>query len=280
MFKKALLCVMACLPMLSAASDKLIVGASPTPHAEILEQVKPVLAKQGVDLEIRVFTDYIQPNAQLAEKRIDANFFQHQPFMNEFNRTRGTSIVKVADVFIAPFGAYSRKVKNVKDLREAALIAIPNDAVNAGRALQLLHQAGVLQLADPTNNMATERDIVANPKRVVIKQFEAPMLPRTLSEVDLSIINTTFALEAKLDIGAGALRPTEASVPIAFDRAGITPENGFAQMEVAFRHPIRLIANALVDEVLVAPTRVRRAVNDHSPLPAPALNQSVQVKLI
>lgn len=205
MFKRALLCAIACLPMLSFANDKLIVGASPTPHAEILEQVKPVLAKQGVELEIRVFTDYIQPNAQLAEKRIDANFFQHQPFMNEFNRTRGTSIVKVADVFIAPFGAYSRKVTSVKDLREGALIAIPNDAVNAGRALQLLHQAGVLQLADPTNNMTTERDIVSNPKRVVIKQFEAPMLPRTLSEVDLSVINTTFALEAKLEPNRDAL---------------------------------------------------------------------------
>ncbi len=205
MLRRLLLCAIACLPLVSQAADKLIVGASPTPHAEILEQIKPLLARQGVDLEIRVFTDYIQPNAQLAEKRIDANFFQHQPFMNEFNRTRGTSIVKVADVFIAPFGAYSRKIKDVKELREGAVIAIPNDSVNAGRALQLLHQAGVIQLTDPTNSMATERDIAANPKRVVIKQFEAPMLPRTLSEVDLSVINTTFALEAKLDPNRDAL---------------------------------------------------------------------------
>jgi D-methionine transport system substrate-binding protein len=205
MLKRLLVCAIACLPLVSQAADKLVVGASPTPHAEILEQIKPMLARQGVDLEIRVFTDYIQPNAQLAEKRIDANFFQHQPFMNEFNRTRGTNIVKVTDVFIAPFGAYSRKIKNVNELRERAVIAIPNDSVNAGRALQLLHQAGVLQLSDPANSMATERDIVANPKRVVIKQFEAPMLPRTLSEVDLSIINTTFALEAKLDPNRDAL---------------------------------------------------------------------------
>jgi D-methionine transport system substrate-binding protein len=205
MLRRLLLCAIACLPLAGLAADKLIVGASPTPHAEILEHIKPMLARQGVDLEVRVFTDYIQPNAQLAEKRIDANFFQHQPFMNEYNRTRGTNLVKVADVLIAPFGAYSRKVKNVKDLRENAVVAIPNDAVNAGRALQLLHQAGVIQLSDPANNMATERDIVANPKRVTIKQFEAPMLPRTLSEVDLSIINTTFALEAKLDPGKDAL---------------------------------------------------------------------------
>lgn len=205
MFKPLLLCVLACLPLGAQAADKLIVGASPTPHAEVLEKIKPMLARQGVDLEVRVFTDFIQPNAQLAEKRIDANFFQHQPFMDEFNRTRSTQIVKVADIFIAPFGAYSRKVKDVKALRENALIAIPNDSVNAGRALQLLHQAGILQLADPANSMATERDIVANPKHVVIKQFEAPMLPRTLPEVDLSIINTTYALEAKLDPHKDAL---------------------------------------------------------------------------
>ncbi len=121
MIKKLLISAFACLPLIVCAAEKIIVGASPTPHAEILEQIKPMLAQQGIELEIRVFTDYIQPNAQLAERRIDANFFQHQPFMNEFNRTRGTNIVKVADIFIAPFGAYSRKVKNIKDLRENAL---------------------------------------------------------------------------------------------------------------------------------------------------------------
>jgi D-methionine transport system substrate-binding protein len=191
--------------MSASAADKLVVGASPTPHAEILEYIKPMLAKQGVDLEVKVFTDYVQPNVQLAEKRIDANFFQHKPFMNEFNRTRGTNIVAVADVLIAPFGAYSSKVKNIADLKEGAVVAIPNDAVNGGRALQLLHQAGVIQLADPTNNMATEKDIVGNPKKIKLKQLEAPMLPRVLGEVDLDVINTTFALEAKLNPAKDAL---------------------------------------------------------------------------
>lgn len=181
------------------AADKIIVGASPTPHAEILEHIKPMLAKEGVDLEIKVFTDYIQPNAQLAEKRIDANFFQHKPFMNEFNRTRGTQIEAVVDVLIAPFGAYSRKVTKIADLRDGAIVAIPNDAVNGGRALQLLHQAGVIELSDPKSAGATEKDIVGNPKKIKLKQLEAPMLPRALPEVDLAIINTTFALEAKLD---------------------------------------------------------------------------------
>ncbi len=193
------------LAMNAHAADKIVVGASPTPHAEILENIKPMLARQGVDLEIKVFTDYVQPNVQLAEKRIDANFFQHKPFMNEFNRTRGTNIVAVADILIAPFGAYSSKITKIADLREGAVVAIPNDAVNGGRALQLLHQAGVIQLADPTNNMATEKDIVGNPKKIKLKQLEAPMLPRVLGEVDLDVINTTFALEAKLNPNKDAL---------------------------------------------------------------------------
>lgn len=197
--KKLLLIAVLFHALAAQAADKLIVGASPTPHAEILENIKPMLAKEGIDLEIKVFTDYVQPNVQLAEKRIDANFFQHKPFMNEFNRTRGTQIEAVADVLIAPFGAYSRKVRKIGDLREGAIVAIPNDAVNGGRALQLLHQAGVIVLADPKNAGATEKDIASNPKKIKLKQLEAPMLPRALSEVDLAIINTTFALEAKLD---------------------------------------------------------------------------------
>lgn len=197
--KQLIALVLVASALTAQAADKLVVGASPTPHAEILEQLRPQLRKEGVELDIKVFTDYVQPNVQLAEKRIDANFFQHKPFMDEFNRTRGTSIQAVADVFVAPFGAYSRKVQKIDQLKDGAVVAIPNDAVNGGRALQLLHQAGVLQMADPRNTMATEKNIVANPRKIRIKQLEAPMLPRALGEVDLAIINTTFALEAKLD---------------------------------------------------------------------------------
>jgi len=187
------------------AADRLVVGASPTPHAEILENLKPMLAKEGVELDVRIYTDYVQPNVQLAEKRIDANFFQHKPYMDEFNRSRGTHLVAVSDIFVAPFGAYSSKIKNIKDLKDGATVAIPNDAVNGGRALQLLHQAGVIQLSDPNNTKSTVKDIAANPKNVKIKQLEAPMLPRVLPEVDLAIINTTFALEAKLNPTTDAL---------------------------------------------------------------------------
>lgn len=187
------------------AADKLVVGASPTPHAEILEKLKPMLAKEGVDLNIKIYTDYVQPNVQLAEKHIDANFFQHRPFMEEFNRSRGTSIAVVSEIFVAPFGAYSSKIKNIADLKTGGVVAIPNDAVNGGRALQLLHQAGVIVLADPASTKSTVKEITGNPKNITIKQLEAPMLPRVLGEVDLAVINTTFALEAKLNPTTDAL---------------------------------------------------------------------------
>lgn len=187
------------------AGDKLTIGASPTPHAEILEFLKPALTKQGVDLDIKVFTDYVQPNVQLAEKRIDANFFQHKPYMDQFNKSRGTNIVAVVNVLIAPFGAYSKKLKNVSELKDGAVVAIPNDAVNGGRALQLLDQAGIIKLSNPKNSMSVEKDIINNPKNIKIRQLEAPMLPRVLGEVDLAIINTTFALEAKLNPSTDAL---------------------------------------------------------------------------
>lgn len=191
--------------LLAHGADKLVVGASPTPHAELLEHLKPILAQNGVELEIKVYTDYVQPNVQLVEKRLDANFFQHKPYMDEFNRSRGTSIQAVADVLIAPFGAYSKKIIKIADLRDGATVAIPNDAVNGGRALQLLDQAKIIKLANPKNNMSSEKDITQNIKNIKIKQLEAPMLPRVLGEVDLAIINTTFALEAKLSPSKDAL---------------------------------------------------------------------------
>ena len=203
--KKLLLAVVLGASMMAHAADKLIVGASPTPHAEILEHLKPMLLQQGVDLDIKVYTDYVQPNVQLVEKRLDANFFQHKPYMDEFNRSRGASLQAVADVLIAPFGAYSKSITNIADLKDGAIVAIPNDAVNSGRALQLLDQAKIIKLTDPKNNMSTEKDIAQNLKNIKIKQLEAPMLPRVLGEVDLAVINTTFALEAKLSPSKDAL---------------------------------------------------------------------------
>ena len=144
---KHLLAIVATLTALSAqAADVLNVAATAVPHAEILEFVKPGLAEQGVELHVRVFTDYVQPNVQVAEGRLDANFFQHQPYLDEFNQSRGTALVSVAGVHIEPFGAYSRTVKDLAELPKGATVAIPNDATNGGRALLLLAKAGVISL--------------------------------------------------------------------------------------------------------------------------------------
>lgn len=183
------------------ADETLKIAASAVPHAEILEFVKPVLKAQGVVLDVRVFTDYIQPNLQVAEKQLDGNFFQHQPYLDAFNAAHGTALVAVpsSQVHIEPFGAYSKKLHNLAALPDGAQIAIPNDPSNCGRALALLQKHGLIRLKDPTNILATARDIVANPKKLKIRELEAATLPRTLDDVDLALINTNYALAAGLN---------------------------------------------------------------------------------
>ena len=149
---------------LSAQADTLTVAATPVPHAEILEFIKPQLAKEGVDLKIKVFTDYVQPNVQVAEKRLDANFFQHQPYLDEFNKAKGTQLVSVAGVHIEPFGAYSSKIKKLDELPQGAAVVIPNDATNGGRALLLLDKVGVIKLKDNTSITATPRTSPRTPR--------------------------------------------------------------------------------------------------------------------
>ena len=187
------------------AAETLSVAATPVPHAEILEFVKPQLAKEGVDLQIKVFTDYVQPNLQVAQKRLDANFFQHQPYLDEFNKSRGTDLVTVAQVHVEPFGIYSQKIKQLDEVREGAVVAIPSDATNGGRALLLLEKAGLIKLKDSANILATPKDIAENPKKLKFKELEAATLPRVLNQVDLALINTNYALEAKLNPTQDAL---------------------------------------------------------------------------
>lgn len=203
--KKLLALVLATAAFAAHAADKITVAATAVPHAEILEFVKPQLAKQGVELEVKVFTDYVQPNVQVAEKRLDANFFQHKPYLDEFNKGKGTNLVSVAGVHVEPFGAYSTKVKKLADLKEGATVAIPNDPTNGGRALLLLDRAGVIKLKDTKNILATSRDIAKNPKKLKIRELEAATLPRVLDQVDLALINTNYALEAKLNPAKDAL---------------------------------------------------------------------------
>ncbi|WP_437879964.1 MetQ/NlpA family ABC transporter substrate-binding protein [Pseudomonas sp. LRF_L74] len=207
--KKLLTALAAAAALTSAvaaqAAETVTVAATAVPHAEILEFVKPALAKEGVDLKVKVFTDYVQPNVQVAEGRIDANFFQHQPYLDEFNASRGTQLVSIAGVHVEPFGAYSSKIKTLADLAQGAQVAIPNDATNGGRALLLLQKAGVIKLKDGASITATPKDVAENPKGIKFRELEAATLPRVLDQVDLALINTNYALEAGLNPTKDAL---------------------------------------------------------------------------
>jgi D-methionine transport system substrate-binding protein len=202
---KKLLAVVAAVAAFSANAESLTVAATPVPHAEILEFVKPALAKEGVELKVKVFTDYIQPNVQVAEKRLDANFFQHQPYLDEFNKAKGTALVSVAGVHLEPLGAYSSKIKTLAELPSGATVVIPNDATNGGRALLLLNKAGVIKLKDGGNILSTVKDIAENSKNLKFRELEAATIPRVLTQVDLALINTNYALEAKLNPEKDAL---------------------------------------------------------------------------
>lgn len=190
---------------LAQAGEKLVVAATPVPHAEILELIKPALAKEGVDLEIKVFTDYVQPNVQLAQKHLDANYFQTKPYLDSFNKGKGTDLETVIGVHVEPFGGYSKKYKSLADLPDGATIAIPNEGSNSGRALILLQKAGLIELKDPTNAVSTPRDIAKNPRNFKFKELESAMLPRVLDQVDLDMINTNYALDAGLKPSTDAL---------------------------------------------------------------------------
>lgn len=198
------------------AAEKLVIAATPVPHAELLALVKPILAKDGVDLEVKVFTDYIQPSVQTNEKRVDGNFFLHQPYLNEFKKKHGNDIqTVVAKVHVEPFAGYSRKHKALAELPEGATVALPNDPSNSGRSLVLLAKQGLITLKDPANILATPKDIVSNPKKLKFRELEAAMLPRVLDQVDLALINTNYALEAKLNPVKDSLFIEDANSPYA-----------------------------------------------------------------
>lgn len=199
------LALAACGGKPAAAGDSLTVAATAVPHAEILEVVKPLLAKQGVRLEVRVFNDYVQPNDQVAQKQIDVNYFQTEPYLRAYNADRGSDLVTVIGVHIEPFGAYSRRHKQLAELPQGAEVAIPNDPSNNSRALILLDHAGLIKLKDAGNAMASQRDIVANPKGLKFRELDSAMLPRVLDQVDLALINTNYALDAGLNPTRDAL---------------------------------------------------------------------------
>jgi D-methionine transport system substrate-binding protein len=173
------------------------VGATPVPHVEILEVVKPLLKEKGYELEIVEFTDYVTPNIAVDEGELDANFFQHVPYLKEFNANKNTNIVKTVGVHLEPMGLYSNSIKSLDELKDGATIAVPNDPTNESRALDILVKQGLLTFNDVA--LKTALDIKDNPKNLKIKELDAPQLPRVLGEVDAAIINTNYALAADLN---------------------------------------------------------------------------------
>ncbi len=175
------------------------VGATPVPHAEILEFVKDDLAAEGIELEVVEFTDYVTPNLALDDGSIDANYFQHVPYLEQFSADRGLDLVPVTKVHIEPIGLYSDKYTDVNQIPEGSKIAVPNDPSNEGRALILLHNNGLITLDDPSDLNATPLDIVENTKNIKFEELEAAQLPRVLPDVAGAVINTNYALEADLN---------------------------------------------------------------------------------
>lgn len=181
----------------SSAAEKLVVGATPVPHAEILEIIKPDLKAKGYELDVKVFNDYIIPNKATEDAQLDANFFQHTPYLEEFNKQKGTHLVKTVGVHLEPMGIYSKKIKSLDELKDGDKVGIPNDPTNEARALKVLESAGLIKLND--NPLAKPNDVVQNPKNLSFVEIEAAQVPRTLRDTAISVINTNFALNAGLN---------------------------------------------------------------------------------
>lgn len=176
---------------------KIVVGASPVPHAEILEEAKSILKEKGYTLEIKTFDDYVLPNTATEEGSLDANFFQHTPYLETFNKEQKTHLVAGAKIHLEPMGAYSSKIKDISELKDGAKVSIPNDGSNGARALKLLEANGLIKLND--SEIPSVLDIKENPKKLDIVEMQAEQLPVSLQDVDLSIINTNFAIQADLN---------------------------------------------------------------------------------
>lgn len=187
------------------AGTTLKVAASPTPHAEILNVAKEILAEQGIDLEVVEFSDYVQPNLVTESGEVDANYFQHTPYLDSFNEENGTHLVSVGAVHYEPFGIYPGKSDDLANIADGATIAVPNDTTNEARALLLLQQEGLIKLADGAGITATAKDIVENPKNLQIKELEAANIPNALKDVDIACINGNYAQAAGLSVEKDAL---------------------------------------------------------------------------
>ncbi|QEY33783.1 ABC transporter substrate-binding protein [Caproiciproducens galactitolivorans] len=184
----------------SAGSKKIVVGASPTPHAIILKEAAKLLKQKGYDLEVKEFNDYVLPNTALVSKELDANYFQHVTYLDDYNKKNGTDIVSAGSIHYEPFGIYAGKTKSLADLKDGATISVPNDTSNEARALLLLQAQGLIKLKDDAGITATQKDIVENKKNLKFTEIEAAQLVRSLPDVDLAVINGNYALQGSLKV--------------------------------------------------------------------------------
>jgi D-methionine transport system substrate-binding protein len=175
------------------------VGVTAGPHEQVVEKVKEVAEKQGLNIEIITFNDYVQPNIQLNDKQIDVNIFQHQPYLDKFNGDHNMNIISVGNAVNFPMGVYSIKIKSLDELKSGDKVSLPNDPTNGARALMLLEAANVIKLKEGIGAKATVRDIIENQKNIEFVELEAPMVARSLPDVTAAVINTNFAVEAKLN---------------------------------------------------------------------------------
>ena len=198
----------------AAAQDKPVkIGVTAGPHAQIMEQVKKVAEKDGLKIQIVEFSDYVQPNAALAAGDLDANSYQHKPYLDAQVKDRGYKIVSVGNTVNFPIGIYSKKVKDLKDLKEGARVGIPNDPTNGGRVLLVFQDKGLIKLKPEAGLKATPLDIIENPKKIKFAEVDAAQLPRTLDDLDASAINTNYALSAGLNPGKDAISQENAKSP-------------------------------------------------------------------
>lgn len=184
----------------SGELTKLVVGATPAPHAEILNAAKEILKEKGYDLEVKEYTDYVQPNLALESGDLDANYFQHTPYLEQFNQENGTKLVSAGSIHYEPFGIYAGKTASLDSLADGAQVAVPNDVSNEARALLLLADNGLIELKEGVGLEATKNDIVKNDKNLEIIEIEAAQLPRSLGDVDIAVINGNYAIEAGLKV--------------------------------------------------------------------------------
>ena len=208
-------------PAESVEPTVLKVAASPTPHAEILAQVKDVLAEQGIDLQIHEYGDYVVPNTAVEEGDEDVNYFQHQPYLDQFNEENGTHLVSVAAIHYEPFGIYPCKTDSLDALPDGATVAVPNDATNEARALQLLASNGLIEIDPNAGLKATPNDITSNPKNLQFVELEAAMVPQVTTEVDIAAINGNYALQAGFSSANDAIALEDADSEAAQTYANI-----------------------------------------------------------